>query len=160
MVLGGALLLVAGLAVAAAGAEPVRLSTSTGAVAEVLPPQHGRVDVLVHDNTEDLRAQLRELKHAAVRDARAVDTGGDWVLSFFMRDRATTLELAGAPGTVVLVPVRTSKPDTIVEPFDASAALVEAPEPLACRPGEVPLAPLPTGETRWADAALAVAPRV
>ncbi|MBM4390377.1 MAG: hypothetical protein FJ090_04575 [Deltaproteobacteria bacterium] len=160
MALGGGLLLVAGLAASAAGAEPIRLATSSTAVVEVLPARHGRVDVLVHDNTEDLRAQLRTLRNAAVRDARAVDTGGDWVLSFFMLDEAMTFELAGAPGNLVLVPVPTARPDTILAPSDASAALAQAPEPPACRPDEVALAPLPTGQTRWADAALASAPRV
>ncbi len=159
MSLGGVLLLVAGLATAE-GAEPVRLVASPSAVVEVLPAQHGRVDVLVHENTEDLRVQLRALKHAAVRDARAIDTGGDWVLSFYMRDGATTLELVGTPGTVVLVPVRTTNPTTTIEPLDAAAALAEVPRPLVCRADEVALSPLPTGETRWADAALHPAPMV
>ena len=65
------------------GAE-LRLEPSLGATVQVLPPvAPARVDVLIHRNSENLRAQVRD-PHDGLRSARALDLGGDWVVTVWL----------------------------------------------------------------------------
>ena len=82
------MLLLAGLAMAA----PLKLTPSPGAQTHVLPMMvPGRVDIVVRENTVDLRPQLGTGPIDGVHMWRLLDTGGVWILSLTMQDAAQTV---------------------------------------------------------------------
>lgn len=138
-----------GLGPAVAG--PLPLAVSPGARLQVLPPEAGRVDVIVYDNDLDLRAQVAELHHPSLRAARAVDTGATWVLSFYFKDTHTGLD--PAPGGLEVVP-RAAGPRVDLPGVDATSAVAHPPPAGACTASPPALRALSLAHWRWTDQAL------
>ncbi len=145
------LLAIALLGLGPALAGPLPLELSPGARVEVLPAQAGRVDVLVHDNSVDLRGQVAALHHPSLRTARATDTGTDWVLSFNFRDRHTGVRVGEGGLEVVALPAPVERPRPARE---LSASVGEVPQAEACAAAPVPIAVLSLSQARWADPAV------
>ena len=58
-------------------AAPLRLLPSPGATLQLLPTvQPGLAEVMVYDNTEDLRAQIKGQRFEGIRKIRATNMGG------------------------------------------------------------------------------------
>lgn len=136
--------------VAPALAEVLRLEPSPGArLLPLAPLAEGRVDLLVHDNTADLRAQV-EAAGDGLRAARALDLGGDWVVTVWVLDPNHTVaaEPDGAGWRLRAVPRVPTSPTVRPAP-----SLTELRRPGASFPGcaapRLPLEPLPGAEARW-----------
>lgn len=87
------------LLVAHALAAPLRITPSPGATVEVLAViDPGRVEVLVHKNTEDLRAQLGTEPLDGIRAWRVSDLGGEWLLTTWLSDPTATLVMTPENG--------------------------------------------------------------
>ncbi len=103
------ILLLAGLALAA----PLTLAPSPGAVTDVLPVMvPGRVDIVFHGNSEDLRPQIGTGTIDGVRSWRLLDMGGVWLLSLAMRDPTTTVAFnpTGTTLTAAITPIHPPPP--------------------------------------------------
>lgn len=131
------------------GAE-LRLEPSPGATVQVLPPvAPARVDVLIHRNTANLRAQVRD-PYDGLRSARALDLGGDWVVTVWLKAPTDTAELLqeGGAWRVHAVPApprdvgETPAPPTLDE-------LHAGIEVAACPVTPLPLSPLAGHDAIW-----------
>lgn len=147
-------LLLAGLA----AAGELRLTPTPGATVELLPSvAPGRTDVIFHHNSADLRAQVREAGEGqratdGIRSARALDMGGDWVVTIWVMDVHQDVQLVpdGASLRVQLVPrVVELPPDELVVPTleDLEAGRFER-TPCTTRPQA--LTPLIGRDAIWA----------
>lgn len=88
------------LLVAHALAAPLRITPSPEATVEVLAViDPGRVEVLVHKNTENLRAQLGTAPLDGIRAWRLSDLGGEWLLTAWLDDPTATLVMTPDKGT-------------------------------------------------------------
>ena len=125
-------------------ASPLRLLPSPEATLQLLPTvQPGLAEVMVYDNTADLRAQLKSQRLDGIRKARATNMGGTWLISLILEkpDQSLQLQLNGATwtGTVVSQPPA----DLLLTPAPSLAELAKAPEQVhPCNPPHLPLSPL------------------
>lgn len=89
--------LLVGLALAA----PLRLTPSPGAVTEVLPVTvPGKVEVVIHGNTVDLRPQIPDGALDGIRAWRLLDMGNVWLLTLTMRERDASIAFAQVGDTL------------------------------------------------------------
>lgn len=121
----------------------------TARLTRLQPVAAGRVDFLVRDNSSDLRPQVAG-GGAGLRSARALDLGGDWVVTAWLEDPADTLEVVRAPRGWALRAVPLDAPPAELAPPPSmeevrSGGLVGA----SCPVVNLPLVPLPGDEAGW-----------
>ena len=131
------------------GAE-LRLEPSLGATVQVLPPvAPARVDVLIHRNSENLRAQVRD-PHDGLRSARALDLGGDWVVTVWLASPTDTAEVLPEAGGwrvhAIPAPPRDVGEMPAAPTIEELHAGIEVP---ACPVAALPLTPLAGHDAIW-----------
>lgn len=131
------------------GAE-LRLEPSPEAVVQVLPPvAPARVDVLIHRNTANLRAQVRD-RHDGLNSARALDLGGDWVVTVWLASPTDTAELIPEDGGWRVHAIPAPPRDAGEPPLVATLAELQAGvEPPTCPAPALPLSPLSGRDAIW-----------
>lgn len=134
------LLLLAGLSLAG----PLRLTPSPEATLQLLPTvQPGLAEVMVYDNTADLRAQLKGLRFDGIRKIRATNMGGTWLVNAVLDKPDTSLQLQVEGGTWVGTVVHRPPADTLQVSSFSLADLAKDPEQVhPCQAPRLPLSPL------------------
>lgn len=147
--------------VAPALAGALRVEPSPGArLLPLAPVAQGRVDLLVHDNTADLRAQV-QAGGDGLRAARALDLGGDWVVTVWVVDPDHTVaaERDGAGWRLRAVPRPPSSPTVAPAPALDALRRPGARFP-GCAAPRLPLEPLAGAEARWGVEAAQASPHL
>lgn len=144
----------------ALGAE-LRLQPSPGARVEALPSvAPGRADVLVHRNQVDLRAVARE-GGDGLRAVRALDLGGDWVLTFWTMKPDEQIELVpeGAGWRVHVGPATAPTPPPAL-PAPSLEELEAGVPPSVCTLAPQALSPLAGPDAVWGVSARDLRPQL
>ena len=130
------------LCVGVAGAGELVLDVDTQTTARVLPRvAPGRVDVAVRNNHVDLASQVNALHTREwITSARAIDTGNDWVLTFWLAQPGLGVEVGSEPSRLRISP--TTLPAASAEPTPPSESLASILAGTA-QPVRCPVAPLP-----------------
>lgn len=146
------------LLVGLAAANDLRLSPTPGAVVQLLPSvSPGRSDIVIHHNQADLRAQVREAgegRHSpdGIRAARALDLGGDWVVTIWLMDPHLEVQLVPEGNTqrVVLVPRVMEMPESPITTPDLEDLEAGRFDRTPCTTREQALIPLLGRDATWA----------
>lgn len=137
---GGVLALCVGIA----GAGELVLQVDESATTSVLPTvAAGRIDVAVHQNQSDLSSQVHALHTRDwITAARAIDTGGNWVVTFWLAHPKDGVALETEPGKLTFTPVPGAAPVAPELPAAESLSSILAGKARSVRCEAVPL-PLP-----------------
>lgn len=143
-------------------AAPLELTPTPGARVEVLPAMvAGRVDVLVHDNTADLHEQVRWPLGDGLRRVRALNLGGDWIVSIELSDPELGVTAAPtATGWELTLGPRPPEDTPVYGPVDLVGALAGDVDTHACSAPKLPVVPLSGPDAPFADDALGPPPRM